>query len=214
MFDASNSPITIHYRPRNRNTYITITHSGDVCVRTPIKDEKRIRLILRERESWIRSKLMEIASRTQLEHTLGETICFRGECVALAQFPHLIKILEKAKNSIDIEKYYHRFYKNEALLTLPSRVSHYARKMNLHPKEIRFKKMRRRWGSCSSEGIVTLNTMMMQLTYEQIDYIIVHELAHLRHMNHSKVFHDLVRMYLPHEKNLRNEIKKIRPLGY
>ncbi len=214
MFDSNTSPITIHYRPRNRNTYITITHNGEVCVRTPIKDEKRIRMILRERESWIRSKLMDIASRTQLEHALGETICFRGECVALAQFPHLIKTLEKAKNSVDIEKYYYRFYKNEALLTLPSRVSHYARKMNLHPKEIRFKKMRRRWGSCSSEGIVTLNTMMMQLTYEQIDYIIVHELAHLRHMNHSKVFHDLVRMYLPHEKSLRNEIKKIRPLGY
>jgi hypothetical protein len=210
MFDSHTSPITIHYRPRNRNTYITITHNAEVCIRTPIKDERRIRILLREREGWIRSKLSAIASRQQQHHTLGESIRFRGECVALLQLPQLIKTLEKAKNSIDIEKYYHHFYKNEAILTLPTRVSHYARKMNLHPKEIRFKKMRRRWGSCSSEGIVTLNTMMMQLTYEHIDYIIVHELAHLRHMNHSKEFHALVRTILENERSLRRELKEIR----
>ncbi|AFV97492.1 MULTISPECIES: M48 family metallopeptidase [unclassified Sulfuricurvum] len=208
MFDSYTSPITIHYRPRNRNTYITITHNGEVCIRTPIKDEKRIRMILRERESWIRSKMSVIASATMTYHTLGETIRFRGESLPITQFLNLSETLKKAKNTIDIEKYYHHFYKNEALLTLPSRVSHYARKMNLHPKEIRFKKMRRRWGSCSSEGIVTLNTMMMQLSYEHIDYIIVHELAHLRHMNHSLDFHALVRSILENERELRKELKR------
>lgn len=210
MFDASISPITIHYRPRNRNTYITVTHNGEICVRTPIKDEKRIRIILRERESWIRSKLVTIASSTRNNHTLGETIRFRGECLLITHFSDLSERVKKAKNSIDIEKYYLLFYKNEALLTLPSRVSHYARKMNLHPQEIRFKKMRRRWGSCSSEGVVTFNTMMMQLSYTHIDYIIVHELAHLRHMNHSREFHALVRTVLENETTLRRELKQIR----
>lgn len=210
MFNADHSPITIHYRPQNRNTYITITHNGEVCIRTALKDEKRIRLILRERESWIRSKLTAIASTPMLYHTLGETIRFRGECVSITQLPNLSEILKKAKNNIHIEKYYSQFYKNEAILTLPSRVSHYARKMNLHPQEIRFKKMRRRWGSCNSEGIVTLNTMMMQLSYAHIDYIIVHELAHLRHMNHSKEFHAVVRSVLENERELRRELKQIR----
>lgn len=210
MFNADTSPITIHYRPRNRNTYITITHQGEVCVRTPIKDEKRIRMILRQREGWISSKLSHIASAPMTHHVLGETIKFRGECVPLTQFAQFAKSLQKVKNSIHIEKYYFKFYKNEAELTLPSRVMHYARKMNLHPKEIRFKKMRRRWGSCSSEGIITLNTMMMQLSYEHIDYIIVHELAHLRHMNHSREFHALVRTILENEKALRGELKQIR----
>jgi len=210
MFNADHSPITIHYRPRNRNTYITITHNGEVCVRTPIKDEKRIRMILRERESWIRSKLIAIASSTMTYHTLGESIRFRGECLSITQFTNLSGMVKKAKNSIDIEKYYSNFYKNEAILTLPSRVSHYARKMNLDPKEIRFKKMRRRWGSCNSEGVVTLNTMMMQLSYTHIDYIIVHELAHLRHMNHSREFHAVVRSVLENERELRRELKQIR----
>lgn len=210
MFNAESSPITIHHRPRNRNTYITITHRGEVCVRTPIKDEKRLRLILREREGWIRSKLTSIAKTTHMSHTIGETIRFRGECISLEQLPLLFEKVKKAKKSIDIEKYYSDFYKNEAILTLPSRVSYYVRKMDLHPKEIRFKKMRRRWGSCSNEGIVTLNTMMMQLSYTHIDYIIVHELAHLRHMNHSSDFHALVRTILENEKVLRRELKQIR----
>ena len=210
MFDSHTSPITIHYRPRNRNTYITITHNGEVCVRTPIKDEKRIRMILRERANWIRSQISVIASATMTYHTLGESICFRGECLPITQFSNLSETLKKAKNTIDIEKYYSIFYKNEAILTLPSRVSHYARKINLYPKEIKFKKMRRRWGSCSSEGIVTLNTMMMQLSYAHIDYIIVHELAHLRHMNHSRDFHTLVRSILENEQDLRRELKQIR----
>lgn len=210
MFNADHSPITIYYRPRNRNTYITITHSAEVCVRTPIKDEKRIRLILRGRENWIRSKLSAIASTTMSYHTLGESIRFRGECIPVIQLPNLSEKLKKAKKSIDIEKYYSAFYKNEAILTLPSRVSYYARKMNLDPKEIRFKKMRRRWGSCSSEGVVTFNTMMMQLSYRHIDYIIVHELAHLRHMNHSKEFHAVVRSVLENERELRRELKQIR----
>lgn len=210
MFNPLTSPITVHYRPRNRNTYITITHNGEVCIRTPIRDEKHIRKILCERENWIRSKLITIKSIKMTLHTLGENIRFRGECLSIAQLPKLSEMVKKAKNTIDIEKYYSSFYKNEAILTLPSRVSHYARKMDLHPKEIRFKKMRRRWGSCNSEGIVTLNTMMMQLSYTHIDYIIVHELAHLRHMNHSKEFHTLVRSILENEKELRRELKQIR----
>lgn len=209
MFDPHTSPITIHYRPHNRNTYITITHEGEVCVRTPIKEIQRVRQILHEREEWIRSKLTVIFSRPVTFHALGETIRFRGEILSVEQFPQLHKTLINVKNKGNIEKYYHKFYKDEAVVTLPSRVNHYARKMGLFPQEIRFKRMRRRWGSCSSTGVVTFNTLMMQLSYEHIDYVIVHELAHLKYMNHSKEFHALVRTVLSNERELRRAIKAV-----
>ncbi len=210
MFDAWTSKITIHYRPRNRNSYITITHEGEVCVRTPLKDDKRIRAILCEKENWINEKLIRIETRASQIHTLGENILFRGDVMDLVSFEFLQKKLKKDDNQLNIEKYYYQFYKNEALLTLPSRINHYTKKMGLTPSEIRYKRMRRRWGSCSSTGVVTFNTLMMQLSYEHIDYIIVHELAHLKHMNHSKEFHDLVRTILSSEKKLRSELKEIR----
>lgn len=210
MFDASTSKITVHYRPQNRNTYITITHEGEVCVRTPLKDDRRIRTILREKESWITEKLRTIKTRLSLTHELGKNILFRGEVMDLTSLEFLQKKLKKDDNQLNIEKYYHQFYKNEALLTLPSRINHYTKKMGLVPSEIRYKRLRRRWGSCTSAGVVTFNTLMMQLSYEHIDYIIVHELAHLKHMNHSKEFHDLVKTILFNEKKLRSELKEIR----
>ncbi|MCK9372903.1 MAG: M48 family metallopeptidase [Sulfuricurvum sp.] len=210
MFDSVHSPLTIHHRPRNRNTYISITRDGEVCVRTPLKNEHSIRRLLSQKEEWIRAKLHALSEKKVTPAVYGETIRFRGELYPITQLPNLEKLIKKSKNSIDIEKYYHRFYREEAVLTLPSRIEYYARKMGLNPSEVRFKKMKRRWGSCDSNKIVTFNTMMMQLSYEHIDYIIVHELAHLRHMNHSKAFHALVRSILENEGELRKALKAVQ----
>jgi len=210
MFNASTSDITVLFAPSNRNTYIRITHEGEVCVRTPLRDMKRIRRLLSEKEEWINSKLITICERASQTHILGESILFRGEIMGLDSLEFLQKKVKKDEKSINIEKYYHQFYKNEAILTIPSRVEHYVRKMNLQPSQLKFKKMKRRWGSCNSAGVVTFNTLMMQLSYVHIDYIIVHELAHLKHMNHSHEFHSLVRTILADEKKLRSELKAIR----
>ncbi|MDO9207295.1 MAG: DUF45 domain-containing protein, partial [Sulfuricurvum sp.] len=175
MFNASTSDITVLFAPRNRNTYIRITHEGEVCVRTPLKDMKRIRSLLSDKEEWINSKLITMCERVSHTHILGENILFRGTIMDLESFEFLQKKVKKDEKSINIEKYYHQFYKNEATLTLPSRINYYAKKMGLSPSEIRYKRLRRRWGSCSSAGVVTFNTLMMQLSYEHIDYIIVHE---------------------------------------
>ncbi|MDP1785572.1 MAG: DUF45 domain-containing protein [Sulfuricurvum sp.] len=209
IFDPHHSSFIHCHVATNRNTYISLTKEGEVKVRTPLKDEQRIRRLLIEKSDWINAKLVMIRNAPPT-HTLGQTICFRGEIVPIEQLPPLQKSLEKSRKAIDIKKYYNRFYHNESLLTLPSRIRYYAQKMGLSPSEIRYKNLRRRWGSCDSNGVVTFNVMMMQLSYRHIDYIIVHELAHMRHMNHSKVFHDLVRTILEDEKQLRKELKTIR----
>ena len=211
MFDSHSSPILIEYRPRNRNTYIRISQNGEVKVRTPLKNESAIRRILKFREGWIRTKLTEIQAYHSDMPIVGKEIRFRGETRSVEQLPNLHKKILKAENILTIEKYYYRFYKEEAVLTIPSRVAFYSRKMELYPSDIRFKRLRSRWGSCDTRGVVTFNIMMMQLSYEQIDYIIVHELAHLRHMNHSKHFHELVKEYLPEAARFRKELKAIRP---
>lgn len=206
-FDPISSPYTFIHTPRNRNTYISITHEGEVVVKSPLQSEPRIRRMLQEKEEWIAKKLTWFQSKTVLSHDLGKTIRFRGVLHPIENVSILYTKLMGCTDKIKIEKNYHDFYRHEAELTIPGRVRYYALKMGLSPSEIRFKRLRRRWGSCDSKGVITFNTLVMQLSYEHIDYIIVHELAHLRHMNHSAAFHALIREYLSNERQLRREIK-------
>ena len=69
--------------------------------------------------------------------------------------------------------------------------------MALVPTNIRFRKTKRQWGSCSGKNVLSFNTMLMKLPLSVIQYIIVHELAHIKHKHHQKSFWKLVEEHLP-----------------
>ncbi len=79
--------------------------------------------------------------------------------------------------------------------------------MELDYREVKFRKMKSRWGSCSSLRVITFNSELIKVKKELIDYVVVHELAHLVHMNHSKNFHALVDKYISNSKEIRKELK-------
>jgi predicted metal-dependent hydrolase len=99
----------------------------------------------------------------------------------------------------------------EAKSYLPKRLSFLANKLGFSYKKVRFSHASGRWGSCTSEGTISLNIALMKLPFEQIDYVIIHELAHTRHMNHSPEFWAQVSEGDPHYKEHRRALKQEQP---
>jgi predicted metal-dependent hydrolase len=76
------------------------------------------------------------------------------------------------------------------------RVLAWAKIINVNPKEIQIRKMKRKWGSCSSNGRISFNEELLCQSLEFIDYVIVHELLHLRYPTHNKMFKLMLDVYL------------------
>ncbi len=92
------------------------------------------------------------------------------------------------------------FYKKEILKYLPNLVDEYAKKMNLFPTSIKYRKNKRTWGSCNYKNGLNFNILLMKFPIELMEYVIIHELAHIKHKNHSKNFWDLVEEFCPDYK--------------
>jgi predicted metal-dependent hydrolase len=80
-------------------------------------------------------------------------------------------------------------------------------------KNLRFGFLKSRWGSCRSDKTITLNYHLLDLTDELINYVIIHELAHTKYMNHSSDFWSLVEKFSPNYKLIRKEVRNVR-LGW
>ena len=101
--------------------------------------------------------------------------------------------------------------RKEAKGYLPRRLSFLAEKHGFSFSRCKITHASSRWGSCSSSGAISLNIGMMNLPFELIDYVIIHELCHTRHMNHSTAFWSEVAKFDPQYKIHRNELKKYSP---
>lgn len=86
-----------------------------------------------------------------------------------------------------------KFYDNQARLHIPERVAFFSKQMGVAPSGISFRRQKTRWGSCSSLGHISFNWKLVFAPEAVIDYLVVHELAHLVHANHSEHFWDLVK---------------------
>ena len=99
------------------------------------------------------------------------------------------------------------FYKKEIQKILPMRVEEFSKKMQLFPTSISFRKNKRTWGSCNFKNGLNFNILLMKFPIEVMDYVIVHELAHIKHKNHSKDFWNLVAVYCPNYKEIEKLFK-------
>ena len=104
------------------------------------------------------------------------------------------------------------FLRQQAKLYLPDRLSELAAEHGFSYNKVSLKNNRSNWGSCSAKGNINLNIHLMRLHKELCDYVILHELCHLRHRNHGPEFHALLdKLCDGKEKNLSRSLRIFRP---
>ncbi len=109
-----------------------------------------------------------------------------------------------------LKKHLKKFYYDMAVTHLNQRLRILSEKLQLFPKSLTFRNQKTRWGSCSSEGRLNLNWKLIAFDSLLIDYVIIHELCHLKHPNHSSKFWTLVESFCPNYKILNKKLNQLQ----
>lgn len=121
---------------------------------------------------------------------------------------HMPVARERMKNASQLTEQKIRELTGQAKQYIPPRVEHYAGIMGVEPTGIRITSARKRFGSCSGKNSLCFSCLLMQYPPEAIDCVIVHELAHIRHHDHSEDFYKFIYRYMPDYREREKLLKR------
>lgn len=209
----------------NRKTIaIHITKEATVEVRAPLKMAKGdIDGFVTEKSSWIDAHLTamteRVAQREDFALTYGDTALYRGNpCPIVEREGKRIGFDDTAQTfyippdweSHQIQAALVAVYKLLAKRDIPQKVAHFASQMGLKPKGVKVNSAKTRWGSCSSGGSLNFSWRLIMASDAVIDYVVIHELSHMREMNHAPKFWAVVGQYCPDYQRRREDLKELQ----
>lgn len=223
--DQEFGAVTIRRSALSQSVRLKIDHKGALVVsmpkRAPLYLAKRI---IDEARADIRRSLA--ATQTQLTVLQHGDLVGKSHRLAVRQgdtlhgriigtFIEVAVPVTMAADSPDVQSYIKDFalkaLRTQAKAYLTRQLKMLAEQHGFSYQNVRFSNAGTRWGSCSSSGTISLNIWLMQLPFELIDYVIIHELCHTRQMNHSPEFWKLVEAILPDYRQRRRTLKAQRP---
>lgn len=208
-----------------KNIYIHIKNN-QVVVKAPLNSSnEHIAKLIENKRKWIINKLSEQANSSKQPHTYlnGNTIYVLGK-------PYILKIVSNIskRNQIYIDGKYlcckindenqdsqqetvkkliDKYYKFVACQEVPAAMEDICKRTGLQPRECNIKNLKATWGICSSKKKISINQNLMAYSRHAIEYVCLHEICHLKHMNHSKEFWNMVEYYMPDYRLAKNELK-------
>ena len=167
-------------RSDRKTLAIEIKTDGSIIVRAPKRcPQSVIDAFLKEKQAWILEKMEKQKIREEQA--------------------------EKVRTLTDAER---EVYRGQARNVFEQKVRYYAGLMNVTYGRIAIRDQKTRWGSCSAEGNLNFNWRLIFAPAGVLDYVVVHELAHRKEMNHSARFWAVVEAYMPEYKKYRNWLKE------
>ena len=197
-------------RSKRKTLSLQVTKDSVVVVRAPLRTpDTFIRSFVSKHADWIEKKKEEMAARHVLKRRFasGETFLYLGNTYELARERHFAQGRSKLKIFDDVffldpkvknpKKVFEEWYKKQAHETIIPRVRELGAAYKLSFNTLRITSATTRWGSCSGKRNLSFSWRLMMAPREVIDYVILHELTHLTHMNHSQRFWNALEQICP-----------------
>lgn len=212
--------ITKIVRSARKTVAIEITPEGCIIIRAPKRlSLKAIEELVQDKEKWIRGKLQEIGRQQKLRQPLqfqtGDELWFLGEKYTFTvtdgsgmiyrQGDQLYFPREQLERGPELLS---RWFKKEAEGILRERTEFFSGLTGIKYNSVKIAAARKRWGSCSSKGNLSFSWRLLQAPLPVIDYVVVHELVHIEHMNHSRQFWARVEEILPDYREKREWLRE------
>ena len=205
-------------RSKRKTLALIVETDGSLTVRAPLRmKESDIRHFIDAKTDWINRKQAQVKKDEVDPHQYvdGEQFWYLGKKFPLHIVPDdqpalVMDGLFKLKKSAQpqAEALLTKWYKNQARKFITERVEHFVREYGFMVEKIRISSAHTRWGSCSHKGTLSFTWRLVMAPPDVIDYVVVHELCHLKELNHSKAFWIQVESILPDYKRQRNWLKK------
>lgn len=200
-------PVVIE-KKKNKNTYIRVNQNFEIYVTTSyFVTGKAIIKLLKENEDAI-YKMIE---KKRKEQAREKKFYYLGQEYEIYVMPTNREV-EIYNHTIMIpsEKKLQSFLKKQIKELFTEHYDYWYQQFEepIHKPKLKFRKMKTRWGVCNRrDDSITLNTRLLEYDTKYLDYVIIHELSHLVHFDHSKAFWEVVSKYCPDYQILRKEMR-------
>jgi len=207
---------------RKRSLALKVDKQGQVVVMTPLHTSKQdVRRFVQAKRDWISNQLARHETLSlQKELARGASLHFLGASLDIKAVIGPRNLCEQRDNVLYVvsrqsepgkdylETRASHWLREQAGEMLPQKLQFLSSQTGLSGKGLQIKSYRARWGSCRHDGVIQLNWKLIMAPSEVIDYVLVHELSHLKHFNHSAAFWALVDQHCPEYKQRRQWLKQ------